>query len=170
MQFEPYDDFPGVHIFELDSLLQDLHDTQGTEGLADFARHLLQEIHASKVDLAHYAKPVEEVSRWLADRPVTQSPQSEECLRSRKSLQNGGASAACIGLGKCHSPLAAVHFVALHLLRGLDVDQLVQASKHYCTFFYFLSLKPDLQHLGRDADVAEARLKLWLLKKLGRTY
>jgi hypothetical protein len=117
MQFEPYDDFPGVHIFELDSLLQDLHDTQGTEGLADFARHILKEIHESGVELGRYDKPGEAVSRWLADRPVVQTPEGEDCVSFRKSLQNGAASAACIGLGKCHDPLAAIHFVVLHLLR-----------------------------------------------------
>lgn len=166
MQNNPFDrSFHSADAFELDELLQRLSDEKGIQGLAEYAQHLIAVIRETGLDLGRYEGPVEAVSRWLDDRPVLYRTESEDGKRFREGLQRGAGAAACIGLSKCHDPHAAIHFVCLHLLRGLDLDELLQASKHVGKYFWLLSEREESQEHGRPSDQTELLLKAWILDR-----
>ena len=155
--------------YGLETLLNRLQEKEGLDGLAAYARHLLHIIQESEAGVGRYEGPVAAVAKWLSADQVSQSPTDLEAVRFREGLQRGGGPAATIGLSKCGDPGAAVHFVSLHLLRGLYVDQLLEASRHVRTYFWLLLDRPKFRHVGRQTEETTRSLKHWLAERLGAT-
>lgn len=152
----------------LERLLNRLQNDQGLPGLTAYAKHLLSQIEQSGVSVGRYREPMDAVHAWLDRGPNGIEPSDAECMSWKKKFQMGGMGATS-GLRKLGCTGAAIQFVLLHILQGIDVDRLLQASRMLESFFYNCRYRPETRHAHLDSDEVERLLKSWIANRLGDT-